>query len=74
MGGGLLHGKKTTGLIILPICLSTCADSMGRMKHNQVLQLRQISKEITHFYSQWRIQDSHQGQARSVRFGNDVTS
>ena len=23
---------------------------------------------------QWRIQDSHQGQARSVRFGNDVTS
>ena len=23
---------------------------------------------------QWRIQDSHQVQARSVRFGNDVTS
>ena len=34
-----------------------------------VLQLPGTGKLL-----QWRIQDSHQGQARSVRFGNDVTS
>ena len=35
------------------------------------LQAHPLPKACT---GQWRIQDSHQVQARSVRFGNDVTS